>query len=219
MRRVRPLVRLLIPAAMVTVSACSDSPVAPPTPMVASETPDLGLFTWLYLPKGAQWALIFDRYSGPGSLNTKVYHYPNTPGTQDPVGTISAPNTAAGSGSFSISISGTKLSGSLTPKSAIGNGTCVPWGVPCDPTAQGYYPHLYNGVVTIIPESATVTGTAVVNKKATKFLLILYSTQYPREGSPPDEATLRFCDAPNFADPASCGTPYKFYGELHHEPT
>lgn len=218
MPRVR-LARLLMPAAVLAVSACSDSPIAPAASLKAPDAPDLGLFTWLYLPKGAQWALIFDSFSGDGSLHTKVYHYPTSPGTQDPVGTIENPNKVTGSGSFSISVSGTKLSGSLTPASAVGDGTCVPWGSPCDPSAPGYYPHYYNGVLTIIPEGLTVTGTAVLNKRATRFLLILHSTQYPREGSPPDEATLRFCDAPKLAEPATCGTPYKFSGELHHEPT
>ena len=213
MLRVRPLVRLLIPAAMIAVSACSDSPVAPPAPMVASEAPDLGVFTWLYLPKGAQWALIFDSFSGAGSLHGKVYHYPKNPapGNPDPV---TVQNDVKGS--FSFSISGTNVSsGTLTPITAIGDGTCVPWGVWCNPDPH----YTYNGVWVIIPESAIVTGTAVVNKKATRFLLHLQSTQYPRAGSPPDEATIRFCDAPNLADEASCGTPFKFYGELHHEPT
>jgi hypothetical protein len=216
MLHVRSLIRLWIPAAMLTASACSDAPVAPAA-RPAPDAPQLGLLTWFYLPRGAQWALIFDSYSGPGSLNAKVYHYPTSPGTQDPVGTLASPNAVKGSGSFSISTP--KLSGTLTPISAVGNGTCVPWGVPCDPAADGYVAHYYNGVQVIIPESATVTGTAVVNKKATKFLLILQSTQYPRAGSPPDEATLRFCDAPNLADPAACGTAFKFTGQLHHEPT
>jgi hypothetical protein len=65
-----------------------------------------------------------------------------------------------------------------------------------------------------------VTGGAVVNGKATKFLLILRSTQYPDRSSDPDKAALRFCSFPDPANPTACGTvEYKFSGELHHEPT
>ena len=216
MLRARPLARLLIPAAMLTVSACSESPVAPvapAAPMVASDAPDLGLFTWLLLPRGAQWALYFNSSSGDGSLDVKVIHYPTTAGTQDPVGTIDAPNKVTGSGSFSIA--GTKLSGTLKPTSFVGDGTCVPWGTPCDSSAPGYTPF-----PVIIPEAGTVTGDAVVNKKATKFLLILKSTQYPDRSSDPDKATLRFCSSPDAGNPTACGmAEYKFSGELHHEPT
>ena len=91
MLRVRPLVGLLIPAAMLTVSACSDSPVAPTAPVMAPQSPDLGLFTWLLLPRGAQWALYFNSYYGDGSLDVRVIHYPTTKGTQDPVGTSTSP--------------------------------------------------------------------------------------------------------------------------------
>ena len=213
MIRVRPLARLLIPAAMLTVSACSESPVAPTTPMVAPGAPDLGLFTWLLLPRGAQWALYFNSYYGDGSLDVKVIHYPTSAGTQDPVGTTAAPNKVTGSGSFSLP--GPRLSGSLKPTSFVGDGTCVPWGTPCDPSAPGY-----TSFPVIIPEGGTVTGDAVVNKKATKFLLILKSTQYPDRNSDPDKATLRFCSSPDAANPSACGTAeYKFSGELHHEPT
>ena len=205
MLRVRPLVRLLIPAAMLTISACSDSPIAPAAPMQAPEAPDLGLFTWLLLPKGAQWGLYFNSYYGDGSLNVKVIHYPTTPGTQD---RPDVSNKVTGSGSFSIPLA--KLSGTLQPTSAVGDGTCVPWGVPCDPKPFPVW----------IPEGATVTGGAVVNGKATRFLLILKSTQYPDRSSDPDKATLRFCSSPDAANPTACGTAaYNFSGELHHEPT
>jgi hypothetical protein len=215
MSRARSLIRLLVPAAMLAVSACSDSPIAPAAPRPTPDAPDLGLFTWLYLPKGAQWALIFDSYSGDGSLHAKVYHYPTSPGTQDAVGTVDAPNKVTGSVSFSIS--GTRLSGTLTPVSAVGDGTCVAWGTPCDPADPLHVPYYYNGVLTIIPEGATVTGTAVVNKKATNFVLVLHSTQYPDRSSIPDWATLQFCS--DLSAPTTCGTTYKFSGELHHEPT
>ncbi|PYP78733.1 MAG: hypothetical protein DMD35_10420 [Gemmatimonadetes bacterium] len=198
---------------MLTVSACSDSPIAPAAPMATPDAPDLGLFTWLLLPRGAQWALYFNSSSGDGSMNVKVIHYPTTAGTQDPVGTIASPNKVTGSGSFSLP--GPKLSGTLQPTSFVGDGKCVPWGTPCDPAADGYTPF-----PVIIPEEGTVTGGAVVNAKATKFLLILKSTGYPDRSSDPDKATLRFCSAPDPANPTACGTAaYNFAGELHHEPT
>ena len=213
MLRVRPLVRLLMPAAVLTVSACADSPIAPTSSIEAPTAPDLGLFTWLLLPRGAQWALYFNSSYGDGSLNVKVVHYPTTAGTQDPVGTTTAPNKVTGSGSFSLP--GPKLSGTLQPTSFVGDGTCVPWGTPCDTNAPGYTPF-----PVIIPEEGTVIGGAVVNGKATKFLLILKSTQYPDRSSDPDKATLRFCSAPDAANPTACGTAaYNLSGELHHEPT
>ena len=215
MSRVRSLVRLLFPAAMLTVSACSDTAVAPSPVMQAPDAPDLGLLTWYYLPKGAQWALIFDSQYGDGSLRTRVYHYPTSPGTQDPVGTVDAPNKVEGSGSFSIS--GTKLSGTLTPISFVGDGKCVPWGSPCDPTQPLYQPHYYNGVLTIVPEAGTVTGRAVVNRKATNFRLVFHSTQYPDRSSIRDWATLQFCS--DLAVSTTCGATYTFHGQLHHEPT
>jgi hypothetical protein len=213
MSRVRSFTRLLVPAAILTVSACSDSPIAPATVRQAPEAPNLGLLTWYYLPQGAQWALIFDSSSGDGSLHGKVYHYPkNTiPGNPDPIGTSTAPDVVKGS--FSFSISGTKLSGTLTPTSFFGDGTCVPWGVSCNPD-----PHFtYNGVWVIIPEGGTVTGTAVVNRKPTNFRLVFHSTQYSGVSGTPDWATLQLCS--NLADPTTCGTMYRFSGQLHHEPT
>ena len=213
MLRVRPLVQLLIPAAVLTLSACSDSPIGPAAAKQAPNAPDLGLFTWLLLPPGAQWALYFNSSYGDGSLNVKVIHYPTTAGTQDPVGTLAYPNKVTGNGSFSIPAA--KLSGTLQPTSFVGDGTCVPWGTPCDPAADGYA-----SFPVIIPESGMVTGGAVVNHKATKFLLIFRSTQYPDRSSDPDKAFLRFCSSPDLANPAACGTTeYKFSGELHHEPT
>ena len=215
MSRVRSFIRLLASGTLLTVSACSEAPIAPSAAMQAPDAPDLGLLTWYYLPKGAQWALIFDSQYGDGSLRARVYHYPTSPGTPDPVGTVDRPNKVEGSGSFSIS--GTKLSGTLTPISAVGDGTCVPWGLPCDPASPWHQPHYYNGVLTIVPEAATVTGRAVVNRKATNFVLELHSTQYPDRSSIRDWATLRFCS--DLAVPTTCGATYTFHGQLHHEPT
>ena len=94
-----------------------DLPVAPPAPIEAPATPDLGLFTWLLHLRRAQWALYFNRYYGDGSLDVTVLHYPTVIATQDPVMTIAAPNTVTGSGSFSLP--GPKLSSTFQATSAL----------------------------------------------------------------------------------------------------
>jgi hypothetical protein len=199
MLRVRPLARLLIPAAMLTVSACSDSPVAPtPAPMEAPSAAAPSLITPLLLPPGAEWGLYFNSFNPDRFLAARVIHYPNTG------------NAASGDGAFAIPAArGRKLIGVLRVQSAEGYGGCVPYAAACDQTNL-FYPLL-------IPESAKVTGLAVVNGRTTGFRLDLQSNLWPLDFTRFDLASLRFCGNP--AALATCGEAYTFYGELHHEPT
>jgi hypothetical protein len=199
MLRVRPLVALLIPAAMLTVSACSDSPTAPTTPMEPPAAAAPSLITPLLLPPGAEWALYFNSFNPDRFLAVRVIHYPNTG------------NAASGNGAFAIpTVRGRKIAGVLQVQSAEGYGGCVPYAAACDATNSSFYPFL-------IPESAIVTGVAVVNARTTGFRLDLQSHLWPLDPSQFDLASLQFCSDP--ATPATCGDAYTFYGELHHEPT
>lgn len=198
MLRVHPLVRLLIPAVMLTASACSDTAVAPTAPLPAPDAAAPSLITPLLLPPGAEWGLYFNSSNPDRYLLARVIYYPNTG------------NTASGDGAFAVpAVRGRRIVGVLQVQTADGYGGCVAYGAPCD-SGNPFYPLL-------IPESAIVTGVAIVNGRSTRFRLDLHSTYWPLNPSVYDQATLQLCSDP--ATVSTCGTAYTFYGELHHEPT
>ena len=144
--------------------------------------PELSVITPFLLPPGADWGLYFVSFNQNRTLTARVIHYPD--------------GSATGDGSFVVP---GRRSGVLQVSSATPYGDCLPNGAPC-------------GTITNVPESAVVTGTAILSSgQRVPFTLDLHSNYWPTV-STYDTATLNLCFTPT-----RC-VAYSFFGELHHEP-
>jgi hypothetical protein len=144
--------------------------------------PELSVITPFLLPPGADWGLYFVSFNQNRTLNARVIHYPD--------------GSATGDGSFVVL---GRRSGVLRVTGATPYGDCLPNGAPC-------------GTITNVPESAEVTGTAILSTgQQMPFSLDLHSNYWPTV-STYDTATLTLC----YTSTRCVG--YSFFGELHHEP-
>lgn len=175
--------------AALLVVACSDSPVAPASPMSPPSLPaQAGFLTPVLLPAGADWGLYFVSFDPDRALAAEVIH---------------GPAGVSGRGAFVIPLVGSGRFEITGLESTYGGYT--PWA-----SATGTVPE--SAIVTGV---AVVAGSLTPQP----IKLDLQSNLWPsRDGgyAPPyDMATLYFCTDFTYT---ACTVVSTFVGELHHEP-
>src|SRR3712207_9426819 len=159
------------------LSACVDSPTAPPRPRpspIAAE-PAPGIFSPLLLPADADWGHYFVSFNPDRHLSIEVRHYPD--------------GSVQGTGIFAVP--GIARFGTLRVTALVNTfDGCTPYSTPCDQNHT-------------VPESSTVGGVGLIGAIPLTFELVLDSHLWPPPGTglPPspdpgtdyDVATLTVC--------------------------
>jgi hypothetical protein len=184
---------LFLVAVLPGITACVDSPTAPPRPPLSpiEAEPAPGIFTPLLLPADADWGHYFVSFNPDRHLSVEVRHYPD--GSVEGRGIFVVPGLAR-FGTLQVTTLVNTFDG------------CTPYSTPCDENHT-------------VPESSTVSGVGLIGAIPLTFELVLDSHLWPPQGWTPgadpgtdyDAATLTVCTL------GTCTTT-TFYGELHHEP-
>jgi hypothetical protein len=185
--------RYVLPlGATLLLAACSDLPLAPTTPIAptapAPIPPQLGLFTPVLLPPGADWGLYFVSFNPDRALAAEVIHRPAGVTGR---GTFVVP--LVGSGKFEI----TGLVSTY--------GGYTPWASPTGTVPES----------AIVTGVATVAGALAPQPIELDLHSNLWPRPDGSYTPPYDTATLYFCTDLTYT---TCTVVATFDGELHHEP-